>query len=369
MNDFQVFYSEIKKCKDYKRALSAVISEKINAEGVVTNIDEIYEQDDAFFSEYIATVVDKNEYIEKIYADTSTEQSDVERFGAAYEEYMKGMAERLSKAMKPIPESYSQIVKSIDFSSAISSFQESMGKIGKIVSESMSGINNMAKIVADSMEPFRRLSETIGKTLSNLRFPNISEEEIDAWKITYKQWGELGWSVLPNAPINLFKEIPEEDFDANKLAMRYCDKEAMNYVFSELAEKRIKKKDLESAIFCFNNQQYKACSLLLFGIVDSKLIRVQPKKNKRHVGQGATKAFRKMIEGKCGEEQWLFEALYQINLLSCLDTYFAYGDNFAKEPKVINRNYIDHGMNTRDVRKRDCVQLFLAIYNLCEILD
>lgn len=45
------------------------------------------------------------------------------------------------------------------------------------------------------------------------------------------------------------------------------------------------------------------------------------------------------------------------------------GENFVKEPKTINRNYIDHGMNTRDVRKRDCVQLFLATYNLCEIMD
>ena len=75
------------------------------------------------------------------------------------------------------------------------------------------------------------------------------------------------------------------------------------------------------------------------------------------------------MEKKFGEEQRLFEALYQINLLSCLDTYFSYGDNFAKEPNVINRNYIDHGMNTREVRKRDCIQLFLATYNLCEIMD
>lgn len=372
MYDLPLFSSEIKKSQDYKRALSAVILGKINADGVGTNIDEIYEQDDTFFSEFISAVVDNNEYIGKIYADISTEVPDIERFGVAYEEYMRGMEERIpriSTAIKPIAESYSQLIESIDFNSAIRSVRDSMKNIGKIVSESMSEINNVARMIAASMEPFRQLSETIGKTLSNLRLSNISEEEISAWEITYKRWGELGWTVLPNAPFNLFKEIPEDDTTANKLAMSYCDKKAMDHIFSELAEKRVKKKDLESAIFCYNNKQYKACALLLFGIIDSKLIKAQPKGKYRKVGKGATKAFNKMIEEKSGEEQLLFTVLYQINLLACLYTYFASGDNFVNEPRIVNRNYIDHGMNIRDVRKRDCVQLFMATYNLCMIMD
>lgn len=95
---------------------------------------------------------------------------------------------------------------------------------------------------------------------------------------------------------------------------------------------------------------------------------MQPKESNRKVGYKAARVFEKMLE-KTKEEQLLFTVLYQINLLSCLDTYFVSGENFVKEPKTINRNYIDHGMNTRDVRKRDCVQLFLAAYNLCEIMD
>lgn len=368
IDDLQLFYSEKKESKDYKRAISAVLLERINVDGEVTNLEEIYKQDDAFFSGFIAAVIENDVHIAAIYDDTSAELSEIERFGVAYEEYVRGMAKRIADSMKPLVEGYSQIVKSIDFSGVILSFQESMKHIGKIISESMSGINNMAKMIANSMEPFQRLSETIGKALSSFRFPNITEEEIDEWKTNYKRWGELGWTVLPNASFNLFKEFPDDDTTAHKTAMSFCDEEAMDYIFSELADKKIKKKDLESAIFCYNNRQYKACSLLLFGIIDSKLIKAQPKETNRKVGYKATRVFEKMLQ-KTEEEQLLFAALYQINLLSCLDTYFASGENFVKEPKTINRNYIDHGMNTRDVRKRDCVQLFLAAYNLCEIMD
>lgn len=368
IDDLQLFYSEEKESKDYKRAISAVLLEKINVDGEVTNLEEIYKQDDVFFREFIAAVIENDVHIAAIYADTSADLPEIERFGVAYEEYVRGMAKRIADAMKPLAEGYSQIVKNIDFSGVILSFQESMKHIGKIISESMSGINNMAKLIANSMEPFQRLSETIGKTLSSFRIPNISEEEIDEWKTNYKRWGELGWTVLPNASFNLFKEFPDDDITAHKTAMSYCDKEAMDYIFSELADKMIKKKDLESAIFCYSHRQYKACALLLFGIIDSKLIKVQPKESNRKVGYKAAQVFEKMLE-RTKEEQFLFTALYQINLLSCLATYFANGENFVKEPKTINRNYIDHGMNTRDVRKRDCVQLFLAAYNLCEIMD
>lgn len=309
IHDLQRFSSEKKESMDYKRAISTVIMEKINANGEVTNIEEIYKQDDAFFSEFITAIVENNEYIEKIYADASTELPEIERFGVAYDKYMRGMAERMADAIKPIAESYSQLVKSIDFSGAITSFQESMKRIGKNVSEGMSGITNAAKIIASFMEPFRQLSETIGKALSGLYFPNISEEEIEEWKTNYQKWGELGWTLLPNAPFNLFKELPEDEPTANKLAMSYCDRDAMDFIFSGLAEKKVKKKDLESAIFCYNNRQYKACALLLFGIIDSKLIKAQPKENNRKVGQGATKAFRKSMEKKV-EKSSCFSRLY-----------------------------------------------------------
>ena len=48
---------------------------------------------------------------------------------------------------------------------------------------------------------------------------------------------------------------------------------------------------------------------------------------------------------------------------------FEKANDFMREPDTLNRNYIGHGMNRRSVRKRDCIQLFLALNNLMEFLD
>lgn len=64
--------------------------------------------------------------------------------------------------------------------------------------------------------------------------------------------------------------------EANALALRYCKDADMQDLFSEMRkEKKIKKSDLEEAIFCFENKKWKACILILFGLIDAKLIRLQ----------------------------------------------------------------------------------------------
>ena len=48
---------------------------------------------------------------------------------------------------------------------------------------------------------------------------------------------------------------------------------------------------------------------------------------------------------------------------------FADGDDFKKQPKIVNRNFIGHGMLTSNVKKRDCIQLFLLYYNFLSFFD
>lgn len=365
-SDMQLYISEVEESKEYKKALSAVILRKVLVENENYVIDDILEQDENFFLKFILTVVEGSERLKEVFEETPENLPITERFGIAYQKYLRGMIGQLSVALKPIAEGYSQMIKKIDFSGMIK-FRESLKHIVELVAESISGINDYAQKMFDALKPFHQIVEKISESISTLSIPSISEEEIVQWEENYRKWGELGWTVLPNAPINFYKLFPKED--ANKLAMSYCDKETINDVFDRLVEKSINKKDIESAIFCYNNRQYKACALLLFGILDSILIKMQPKESYRKVGLGATSLFEKRLNEKSGEEQILFVALYQINLLTSLNVFFAKGDNFINEPKVINRNYIDHGMNKRDVRKRDCVQLILTVYNLCEFIE
>lgn len=88
-------------------------------------------------------------------------------------------------------------------------------------------------------------------------------------------------------------------------------------------------------------------------------------KKYRSVGVNAVRE----IEKKHQEKQALYELLNYVNLLACLKTVFANANDFRREPSVINRNFVDHGMTNRNVRKRDCIQLFLLLNNFVDTFE
>ena len=65
----------------------------------------------------------------------------------------------------------------------------------------------------------------------------------------------------------------------------------------------------------------------------------------------------------------IFLSLRAINLSEALNVLFDSGNDFRVQPKVINRNFLCHGMLHRRVSRKDCVMLFLFIYNFVSILD
>lgn len=150
----------------------------------------------------------------------------------------------------------------------------------------------------------------------------------------------------------------------------------MEGLFSRLCKtKGIKKSDLEEAIFDFRHKKYKSCSMITFSMIDSKLIRFQrdedrnPKTMRRYSGKKAAEKLQKHIQDEQNIEQKFFLLLVCENLFMCIQKVFEDGDDFKNQPAVINRNFIDHGMLTRGVVRKDCVQLFLLFYNLIEFLD
>lgn len=224
------------------------------------------------------------------------------------------------------------------------------------------------QMIANAFQPFQQVAASIAEAVSKISIPTIPQEEKQRWEESYKKWGEIGWSVLPNAPFNFFNEFAQDLKTANKSAMQFCEAKSMNKLLEKLHTQDIKKSDLDSAIFCYKNKQYKACALMIFGLIDSKMIKLQPKSERREVGLRATRKLNAQLDEKLSEKHFLFEALNHINLMTCLGTYFASENNLVKEPDTINRNFVDHGMNARAVRKRDCIQLFIALYNLMKFL-
>lgn len=222
--------------------------------------------------------------------------------------------------------------------------------------------------VKPMLAALQQFSTYLSEAVANIKIPMLSEDRKQELLENHKQWGQYGWTWLPNAPFNFFNTLPLDYNDANKKVESLCSAKVVEDLFNKLRQQNLNKADLESAIFCYHNRQYKACVLILFGLIDAKLIRRQPiRENRRKVGATAVKKLKGQFEEE-KDEQAFYRILYFANLITCLETFFADGNNFKDEPLTINRNFVDHGMNRRNVRKRDCIQLFLALHNLLYFL-
>ena len=216
---------------------------------------------------------------------------------------------------------------------------------------------------------FALLQETASrllKSVANFKSPTLTDEEAEQLVESNRLWGQYGWTYMPSMPMSMFDTPPADLAEANKLAMQYCTASEMEKIFADLRKRKLNHKDLDSAIFCYQNQQYKACALLLCSMIENKLIRLR-EDDGRPVGSGAVKELKKKYYDS--GEKILAEAMFAQNLLAYLGTLFLTIKGLKNEPDTLNRNYISHGMNRRMVRKRDCVQLFLALNNLMQFFD
>lgn len=130
--------------------------------------------------------------------------------------------------------------------------------------------------------------------------------------------------------------------------------------------KAVKKSDSRELKSCFEARSYKACCMIAFAMLEAKLARLS--KN-RATGMKGIKALRNKVENETNVKNTFFFLLHMENLNYSLSAFFENGNNFVKQPEVINRNFINHGMMHRKVYKRDAIQVILAIYNLYQLLE
>lgn len=223
-------------------------------------------------------------------------------------------------------------------------------------------------------ESARRMSEIISESVRRLRIPTLSEERKQELIEAHKLWGSYGWTMNPCENVKkIFKYMPTDKKSADAIALKQCSGQKMEQIFEIISEtKRVKKADFEEAVFDYNHRQYKSCALILFSLVDAVLIRLQKKSDlkgkRREVGLRAVSKAKTRTETDINV-QMLFIAMFYTNLFACLEKVFEGGKDFKNQPDVINRNFLDHGMMTKKVRKKDCIQLFLLYYNMLELLD
>lgn len=129
-------------------------------------------------------------------------------------------------------------------------------------------------------------------------------------------------------------------------------------------------RDLNEAIFCYENKCYKACAMILCSLIDGEIYKRQSfKQGQRRKGN---KKFFEDIKKKGIEQKLLEQGFFMLlmnNLIAYLEKLFENGQDFQIKTDVLNRNFLLHGMNKSKIRKMDCIQLFLALYNVIEVID
>lgn len=233
----------------------------------------------------------------------------------------------------------------------------------------------MPEAIKQILDSIEFVTKQISSALTLIHIPEYSEEQKQRISNAHKEWGTFGWTLPPSAPMKLFSTSPADRKDANKKALAYCKPEDMEKIFASLHNMSgVKKSDLDEAIFDFNHKQYKSCSLVLFGLIDAKLIRAQVIEQKssnkgRATGKTAAEKLFNRIKKKYNLKETVLLLFFYQNVSSCMRALFADGNDFKTQPDLINRNFIDHGMLTRKVSRKDCVQLFLLYYNFLEFMD
>ena len=252
-----------------------------------------------------------------------------------------------------------------------------MSARNKMLEAMTSFMQQMAKVVSESVQPiFEKMREgaaKLGEAMLNLarsiKIPELTEEEKEKLIESHKKWGKFGWTYIGNAPINFFNTCPETQLEADKEALSYCNEESLQIIFGSIVKFKKKKKDIDEAIDCFSSKHYKACALILFSIIDSIFINMQIGNEKIYTGASAVGAVKGPLKKKMAKRKIFLLTLSYYNITTCFSEVFSDTHNFKDKKTLINRNYLDHGMTNKVVRKKDCIKLFLLLDNLLEFLD
>lgn len=379
--------------ENYCQAIARIIHMNIESEETKKpSVEQISSQDKHFFSIYIEAILQANEHLRSYYDKYEDEQDQCHRLVLSIEEAIKDAANPIIEGISNICrlDSWGQI-KLPQLPNMTEYFSKQMSPIADSIQKCTIGLNSisfsMGSAIVSSLKQltdfsnilsnvFGDFSIQIGKLISEIRIPSISEEHKNQLRVTHRKWGAHGWTVIPTAPLSVFSISPTDQKDANKIALTYCTDKSMDELFTQLrGTKRAKQSDLDEAIFCFYKKKHRACCLVLFALIEAKLIRAQKNEDRdnrgrRPLGCKALSNIKKRIdkENEIDEKALLWLMSFE-TLFTCINNFFKDGNDFKQQPPIINRNFVSHGMMTRGIVRKDSVQLFLLYFNLLELLD
>ena len=195
------------------------------------------------------------------------------------------------------------------------------------------------------------------------RLISSSWEEIE--KYSY-EWAKYGWTIIGRAPPGLYRTFPKSIEEADKMAFQYVEDGMVESLISQIKKLREDMAEIDSASFCYQNEHYLACCMIILALIERVLVKSEINQQKK-VGLGAINLLENSIKSKQRLEET--RLLMVINTFEYLKMLFENADNFKVQPKSLNRNFIVHGMFERNITKNDCIKLFLGLFNVVKCYD
>lgn len=169
-------------------------------------------------------------------------------------------------------------------SEAVENISNALGLLGSIISE-LVNVDTVKNVVSGALHYF---AEKI-------------EKYFDEKTKCYEKWGSLGWSFSPSMNFEMFETNINSRNEANEMMKRFVKRREISKIVVSLKQAGVDIEEITEAKKCYSKRNYKACVLLLFGIIENKLISYNFKTIKRNKeciasGQSALKKFKE----KCG---------------------------------------------------------------------
>lgn len=371
--------------KNCNMIIATIITNHVIDKSAVPSKESVATDEEALET-YIDKIVAENVRLKQSYDKFTQEPDKCIRFILAAKDMWSDMTRPIHNNIAEINFPLVQTIGGTAFNIS-SQIGSTLSGITGVVKESFSELQATMLKFQQAIEPINRISEKFRELLSgfssqlsslfeHIKIPNISDERKEEMRVNFERWGKLGWTLMPHADLTTFDSSPANIEEANDIIKNWCTKEDIELLFRHLHNvKGVKKYDLEEAICLYHSRQYKPCAMVLFSLIDSKLIRMQrkedrnPKNNRRYSGATAIKKIKKRVEKEQDINKTFLLLLSFVNLFACIEVFFKDAGDFKIQPELINRNFLQHGMLTRKVKKRDCIQLFLLYYNFLEFFE
>jgi len=174
-------------------------------------------------------------------------------------------------------------------------------------------------------------------------------------------WAQFGW-IISRFPNQLISFVPENYIEANSIAIPYA-RESLKPLKEELLKADSKETNMTKMFEEFEKQDYLLTTMLAFPLIEGNIRRWLLSYGLPGGGNGKLKE--KKLDGKT--LNIIFERFSA--LANAQYYFFKHADNFKPiREGEYNRNFLFHGMASKEASEEICLKLFLILDETLKIL-